>query len=84
MAPHAGFDVSLPLEAMAGWVAEMRARLSLMNLGEVQTYGHLGDGNLHLVVGQVADAAAKRRVETWCTPASARSAARSPVNTASG
>ena len=51
VAPWAGFDVSLPIEHMEPWADEMRAQLRAMGLSQTQTYGHLGDGNLHLVVG---------------------------------
>lgn len=51
VAPWAGFDVSLPIAHMAAWVDEVRGQLSGMGLRQTQTYGHLGDGNLHLVVG---------------------------------
>jgi FAD/FMN-containing dehydrogenase len=51
VAPWAGFDVSLPLAHMAAWADEVRTRLRGMGLTQTQTYGHLGDGNLHLVVG---------------------------------
>lgn len=51
VAPWAGFDVSLPIEHMADWVEQVRANLGLIGLTQTQTYGHLGDGNLHLVVG---------------------------------
>ena len=51
VAPWAGFDISLPLAHMAAWADEVRARLRGMGLTQTQTYGHLGDGNLHLVVG---------------------------------
>jgi FAD/FMN-containing dehydrogenase len=51
VAPWAGFDVSLPITHMAAWADEVRAQLRGMGLAQTQTYGHLGDGNLHLVVG---------------------------------
>lgn len=51
LAPWAGFDVSLPLGRMEDWVAETRAALARAGYDRIQTYGHMGDGNLHLVVG---------------------------------
>lgn len=60
--PWAGFDVSLPLASMEGWADDIRRGMKAMGYTRLQTYGHLGDGNLHLVVGEVADADAKDRV----------------------
>ena len=60
--PWAGFDVSLPLRHMASWVTEVHAQLHRDGFHEIQTYGHLGDGNLHLVVGRVRSRAAKEQV----------------------
>ncbi len=52
------FDVSLPVSAMTRYVDDLRAALA-RRWGEVEliSYGHLGDGNLHLAVscGSVAD-----------------------------
>lgn len=46
------FDVSLPIAAMPGYVTEITARLKQRwpEL-ELYVYGHLADGNLHLVAG---------------------------------
>ena len=55
IAPSAGFDVSLPIEAMEGWVASIHAALRGIGLSVFQTYGHVADGNLHLVVGYPAE-----------------------------
>jgi FAD/FMN-containing dehydrogenase len=60
--PWAGFDVSLPLARMESWARDIHAGMHAMGYTRLQTYGHLGDGNLHLVVGDVADAAGKERV----------------------
>jgi FAD/FMN-containing dehydrogenase len=53
-APVAGFDVSLPIHAMETWVAEVQSQMRGWGLDHFQTYGHLADGNLHLVVGYPA------------------------------
>lgn len=50
-APVAGFDVSLPLQAMESWVEKVQAEMRSWGLDHFQTYGHVADGNLHLVVG---------------------------------
>jgi FAD/FMN-containing dehydrogenase len=63
-APIFTFDVSLPIVEMEGYVADVRSRLfgrwdketSLM------VFGHLGDCNLHLIVG-VGDGHARHAVE---------------------
>ncbi len=47
-----GYDVSLPIGAMADYVADVRAGVEL-HFGEAAqcwVYGHLGDGNLHINV----------------------------------
>jgi FAD/FMN-containing dehydrogenase len=62
MAPCIGFDVSLPLTRMAAWTAAIHAELRAMGLTQTQTYGHLGDGNLHLLVGGTGDATVKAAV----------------------
>lgn len=59
------FDVSLPLAEMEGYVAEMVARLD----AEWPAYrrflfGHLGDGNLHLIVAGPPDPAARHGIES--------------------
>lgn len=50
--PTIAFDVSLMISDMQAYVAEVRSRLTDA-FGEHRCYvfGHLGDGNLHLVVG---------------------------------
>jgi FAD/FMN-containing dehydrogenase len=63
-APIFTFDVSLPIVEMEAYVADVRSRLfgrwgaktSLM------VFGHLGDCNLHLIVG-VGDGSARHSVE---------------------
>ena len=51
IAPFAGFDISLPIAEMEGWIAEMEHALAARGVAAIQIYGHLGDGNLHLVAG---------------------------------
>jgi FAD/FMN-containing dehydrogenase len=51
-APIFTFDVSLKLGAMEGYVAEVRDRLlSHWPKATLMVFGHLGDGNLHLIPG---------------------------------
>ncbi len=47
---YAAYDVSMPLQRMPDWVEEVHARLRDAGHVHTQTYGHVGDGNLHLVV----------------------------------
>ena len=62
-APVAGFDVSLPIHAMENWVATVQAEMRGWGLDHFQTYGHVADGNLHLVVGYpAADPGMKARI----------------------
>lgn len=55
VAPFAGFDVSLPIGEMDAWVKRIHATLRADGLDTFQTYGHVADGNLHLVVGYPKD-----------------------------
>lgn len=55
MLPAAGFDVSLAIQAMDGWVRDLHARLRGHGLSVFQTFGHVADGNLHFVSGYPAD-----------------------------
>ena len=52
-APSVTFDVSLPIVAMAEYVAEVKAKVFAEWGGDTKfiVFGHIGDGNLHLVVG---------------------------------
>lgn len=63
IAPCAGFDVSLPMARMATWAHDVHVELRAMGLTQTQTYGHLGDGNLHLLVGGTGDPAVKAAVD---------------------
>ncbi|MDP2227358.1 MAG: FAD-binding oxidoreductase, partial [Moraxellaceae bacterium] len=57
--PIAAFDVSLPLGAMEEYVATVKAALEARWPSATLTvFGHLGDGNLHLIAG-VGDATAR-------------------------
>ena len=65
-APSATFDVSLPITAMAEYVAAVEAAVQA-EWGEGTkfiVFGHIGDGNLHLLIGpRPYDAAAHHRAE---------------------
>jgi FAD/FMN-containing dehydrogenase len=62
--PHAAFDVGLPLIAMDRFVTTMKTTLtSRFPQQQHLFFGHLGDGNLHLLSGPYADAAAMHEVE---------------------
>jgi len=65
IAPYAGFDVTVPLDVMSRWKANLDAALESYQLTKIQTYGHLGDGNLHLVIGlDGQDPEAKSKAES--------------------
>ncbi|ACG77097.1 FAD/FMN-containing dehydrogenase [Phenylobacterium zucineum HLK1] len=59
--PPAAFDVSLPIRHMPAYVEGVRAELAARwPDSPLWVFGHLGDGNLHLIVGAVpADAHAE-------------------------
>lgn len=59
------FDVSLPIGAMESYVAQLRTALeTAFSGGRLFVFGHLGDGNLHLIAAPGAgDAAARAKVE---------------------
>lgn len=64
--PYYAFDVSLPLEKTQGYIAELRQRLEAQwpSTGRLLAFGHLGDGNIHVVltVGR-ADSRIRRALE---------------------
>jgi FAD/FMN-containing dehydrogenase len=58
------FDVSLPLAAMEGYVTEVVGRLEREWPGYRRfVFGHLGDGNLHIIATGPPDAAARHGIE---------------------
>ena len=59
-----GFDVSLPIGAMAAYVAGVRRELAQHFGAETRcwVYGHLGDGNLHINVWAPALGTADRSI----------------------
>lgn len=62
--PHAAFDVGLPMTAMDGFVTTMKSTLTKRFPEQTHLFfGHLGDGNLHLLSGPYADPAAMHEVE---------------------
>ena len=63
-APIFTFDVSLPIVEMESYVADVRMRLQegWREGMSLMVFGHLGDCNLHLIVG-VGDASARHAVE---------------------
>ena len=59
-------DVSLPPQALDGYVAQLRERLYALDSDyHAYVYGHIADGNLHLTVARdrPEDAAEVRRIE---------------------
>ncbi|MGM0692206.1 MAG: FAD-binding oxidoreductase [Pseudomonadota bacterium] len=64
--PMFSYDVSLPIPAMEAYVADLERALAnaFPAVGRMVTFGHLGDGNLHIMitVGE-ASAESRRRVE---------------------
>jgi FAD/FMN-containing dehydrogenase len=62
-APIFTFDVSLGIDAMEGYIADVGAALrARWPAATMMVFGHLGDGNLHLIPG-VGDATARPAVE---------------------
>ena len=64
-APILTFDVSLPIPAMEDYAASVRSRLAAgWPAAHCSIFGHLADGNLHVVLGPVSpDAQTRRAVE---------------------
>ena len=65
-APSVTFDVSLPIVAMEAYVAEVTrtVRSEWGETAKLVVFGHIGDGNLHLIIGpRPYDAAARHRAE---------------------
>jgi FAD/FMN-containing dehydrogenase len=64
IAPLLTFDVSLPIENMKAYVQEIGDRvLSLAGENRCFVFGHMADGNLHIVVAAGNDAAMRAQVE---------------------
>jgi len=63
--PTIAFDVSMPISTMEGYIAEVTARLeAAFETHKCFTFGHMGDGNLHLVVAAgVPTPAVRQQVE---------------------
>ncbi len=64
--PSVTFDVSLPITAMDAYVARVReeVRAAWGDEAKLVVFGHIGDGNLHLMVGpRPFDEAARHRTE---------------------
>jgi len=61
--PIVAFDVSLPIPQMPGYLDEVRAGLTgRWPHAATTVFGHLGDGNLHVIVG-VGDRKARHDIE---------------------
>jgi FAD/FMN-containing dehydrogenase len=66
IAPSINFDVSLPIVAMDGYVAAVTAavRSEWGDAAQLVVFGHIGDGNLHIIIGpRPFTEAARHRVE---------------------
>ncbi len=62
--PFAAFDVGIPMPAMEGFVGAVREALAQRFPAQRHLFfGHLGDGNLHLLSGPSADPASLHQVE---------------------
>jgi FAD/FMN-containing dehydrogenase len=66
IAPSINFDVSLPIVAMAGYVDAVTSavRAEWGAAAQLVVFGHIGDGNLHIIIGpRPFTEAARHRVE---------------------
>jgi len=65
IAPVIIFDVGLPIGAMEAYIKQIEAELkSQLGLTQLAVFGHLGDSNLHIVVGtETEDIDVYHRVE---------------------
>lgn len=62
--PHGAFDIGIPMDGMEQFVEEARVSLSARFPQQTHLFfGHLGDGNLHLLSGPYADAVDLLEVE---------------------
>lgn len=63
--PHAAFDIGIPMAEMAGFVGAVREALQLRFPQQQHLFfGHIGDGNLHVLSGPHTTQAALHEVET--------------------
>ncbi|WP_297695274.1 FAD-binding oxidoreductase [Phenylobacterium sp.] len=61
--PTVVFDISLPIPEMQGYLTEVRQALTARwPKAQLTVFGHLGDGNLHLIAG-VGDPKARHDIE---------------------
>ncbi|MBO9643601.1 MAG: FAD-binding oxidoreductase [Pseudacidovorax sp.] len=71
--PFAAFDVGIPVPAMDGFVSEVRQALTeRYPAGKHLFFGHIGDGNLHVLSGPHADPVDLHDVEAAVYAATAR------------
>jgi FAD/FMN-containing dehydrogenase len=66
ISPSINFDVSLPIVAMEGYVAAVTAAIrgEWGEAASLVVFGHIGDGNLHIIIGpRPFDEASHRRTE---------------------
>lgn len=64
MKPHAAFDIGIPTDRMAEFVESTRQSLGKSFPSQRHLFfGHLGDGNLHVLSGPFDDVAAIHQVE---------------------
>ncbi|TCK09092.1 FAD-binding oxidoreductase [Marinobacterium mangrovicola] len=55
LSPIHGFDISLPIPAMEGYLENLRTDLlARWPESRMIVFGHLGDGNLHVIIGKVS------------------------------
>ncbi len=65
IAPLIMFDVSLPIEEMEPYTEQIRAAITTRyGAGRVFVFGHMADGNLHIVTAVGDDAATRAVVES--------------------
>lgn len=63
MSPALVFDISLPIREMEGYIIELeRALQKEYPEAQLMTFGHLGDGNLHLGIGPAREGQAVKSI----------------------
>jgi len=78
------FDISLPVTEMEGYVAEILARLEREWPAYRRfVFGHLGDGNLHVIAAGPPSREARQGIERCVYEPSRHAAARSRPSTGS-